>query len=113
MNPAPPVTTILIGNPSSSAQVESGYFRQWIAIIREWTFKICEKRQSLISFRSDDVGVPQRPRKGDVRVIHANSAFTRRRIIVGYLVQHGDIVLQRDEAVRESGRNQKLLAVVA
>src|SRR5580693_8358258 len=113
MNPAPPVTTILIRDLSSSAQVENRQFRQRIAIIREWTFQIGEKRQSLVSFRQDDVGARQRPRKVNVGVIPANSAFTGRRIIVGYLIQHGNVVFQRDEAVRESGRNEKLLAVVA
>src|SRR4029077_12706469 len=113
MKPAPPVTTILIANLSSSAQVENRQFCQRMAIVREWTFEIFERRRAVVFFRSDNVGIFERPRKGNVGIVPANCAFTRRRVIVGYLIQHRHFVFQRDEAVRKAGGHEKLFAVVA
>src|ERR1700687_2085566 len=113
MKPAPPVTIILIPNPSASAQVENRQLRQRIAVIRKWTVELLEQRQSFVFFRYDNVGCLEWPRKGSVRIIPANPAFARRRIIVGHLIQHDNVVFQRDKAVRKPGRNEKLFAVVA
>src|ERR1035438_256985 len=83
-----------------------------MAIIRKWTLEVFEAWKSSVLIRFNDIGVLERPWKGNIWVIPANPVLMSRRIIIGHFVRHESIFLQGDKPMGETGRNVKLLPAI-
>ena len=79
-----------------------------MAVIGKRTGEFLEQWKSPILVGGDDVGVLERPWNCNVRIVPANAAIMRRRIIIGDLVHHHDVILQGEESMGEAHRNVKL-----
>src|SRR5438128_4119154 len=79
-----------------------------MAVIFERAGEFLEQRKSPILVRGDDVGILQGPVNSDVRVVPANPAIIRWRIIIGDLVHEYDIILQGEVSMCKAHRKVKL-----
>src|SRR5262249_34439274 len=92
----------------SEIQIQQRHER--MAVISKRTREFLEQRESPILVGRDDISVLERPRNCDVRVIPANPAIIRWRIIIGDLVHDYHIALQGEVSMCKAHRNIKLSA---
>ena len=83
--------------------------RSGVAVIGERAVEIFQQGKTpILVGESDDAGC-DRPGHGDVRIVPANAAFVRRRVIRRHFIVHDDVVFQREKSVCKAGRNVKLM----
>ena len=59
-----------------------------------------------ISLREDRRGFCDAPVNAQRRIVKANAALVGRRIVIGHLVQNFRVRLERDKAMRKTGRTK-------
>src|SRR5262245_66486856 len=96
-------------NPVSDlSQIQTQQRHERMAIISKRTREFLEQRESPTLVGRNDISVLERPRNCDVRVIPANPAIIRWRIIMGDLVHEYHIALKGKGSRWKSHRTIKL-----